>query len=217
MDISVSDAFGVASAFLFSLGGGGLLVVGLSGWLGRVWANRLMQQDIAKHSSELEELKNKFEAVNKRLQAELDKTLHVHRVQFEAEFKALSEIWAKLSAVRSSLAVSSPKFSDAETEQERLKRLNDLTGRFTDSVSALKQAVHDQGPFYPKAIYEKLDEVIVILANEERDLEQDKGNVVALSLWLDVNTGPTLEKVTDLADQISDLIRHRIENLSLLS
>jgi hypothetical protein len=215
MNITVTDAFGIASAVLLSLGGGGAVVVGLSSWLGKVWANRLMQKDIAKHSKELEELKTKFEAVNKRLQAELDKTLHVHHVQFEAEFKALYDIWAKLSAVRSSLAVSSPRFSETETKGERLKRLNDMTGQFTDAVVALKHAVHDQAPFYPKMIYEKLYEVIMILGEEETSLQQDAGSETRLTLWLDVNASHTLEKVADLADQISELIRQRIENLSL--
>jgi hypothetical protein len=37
--------------------------VEFSGWPGKVWANRLMQNNVAKHNKELEEVKSKFEAV----------------------------------------------------------------------------------------------------------------------------------------------------------
>lgn len=215
MNITVSDAFKIASAVLLSVGGGGVLVLSLSGWLGKVWANRLMQNDIAAHAQELEKLKSSFEAVNKRMQAELDKTVHVHRVQFETEFKALSDIWARLSTVRSSLAVSSPRFESEHHGSERLKQMNDMMRRFTDAADALRRAVDDQAPFYPKPIHEKLEEVIVMLGKEQKDIESSAGQETALSLWLDVNAIHSLEKIVTLADQISELIRQRIESLSL--
>jgi hypothetical protein len=109
MNSRVSEAFENALAVLTALGGGGVLVVLLSGWLGKVWANRLMQGDIAKHAKDLEEIKSNFEATNRRIQAELDKTLHVHRVQFETEFRALIEIWAKVSAMRSAIVAAPPR------------------------------------------------------------------------------------------------------------
>lgn len=213
MDLNVSDAFGVAGSVLLSLGGGGVIVVLMSGWLGRVWANRLMHHDLAKHNTELEELKSKFEAANQRIQTELDKTLVVHRVQFETEFKALSDIWARVSAVRGTLATPCPRF-ESEGKAERLHLLIELAIPFSAATVALRRAVHDQAPFYSKAIYEKLNEFIGLAGEAENDLRLSKDNDVALSLWFDINP-KRFEKVAPLADQISDLIRQRIESLSL--
>lgn len=49
----------LVAAILASLGGGGLLVLSMSGWLGRVWAERLQANTVAKHQAELEELRFK--------------------------------------------------------------------------------------------------------------------------------------------------------------
>jgi hypothetical protein len=54
-----------------------------------VWANRILEQDRRRYAEEIERVKNELERTSKRLQAELDKAVHVHRVQFETEFKAL--------------------------------------------------------------------------------------------------------------------------------
>jgi len=70
--MSVSDIFITAGAILGSVGVGGATVAALSGWLGKVWANRLMEQDRAKYASDLEALKSRFEQSHRRLQAELD-------------------------------------------------------------------------------------------------------------------------------------------------
>ena len=93
--------------------------------------------------------------------------------------------------------------------------MNDTIRRFTDAADALRRAVDDQAPFYPKPIHEKLEEVIVILGKEQKDLESSAGQETALSLWLDVSAIHSLEKIVTLADQISELIRQRIESLSL--
>ena len=83
------NALSNALAVIVSLGGGGLLVLGMSTWLGKVWANRILESDRLRFNQELE-----------RLRGELEKTTHVHRIQFEAEFKLLSDIWEKVAAVR---------------------------------------------------------------------------------------------------------------------
>jgi hypothetical protein len=218
MNITVSDVFKIASAVLLSIGGGGLLVIGLAGWLGRVWANRLMQNDIAAHAKDLEKLKSDFETTHRRIQADLDKAVHVHRVQFETEFRALSDIWVKLSAVLASVreALSaSPHLAGDAGEQlslERLKQITAAAANFTGAASAFNSAVDDQSPFYPKPIYEKLNEVVAILAEEEYELGSSKGTI---SLWLDDSAIPCLNKIVPLADQISKMIRQRIESLSL--
>ena len=47
----------IAGSIIVALGGGGAIVVGLSSWLGKVWADRLMQKEKATHDRELEDFK----------------------------------------------------------------------------------------------------------------------------------------------------------------
>lgn len=56
----------LVQAVLVSLGGGGIIVLSFSSWLGKVWANRLMASETARHSRELEELRSLLQASNDR-------------------------------------------------------------------------------------------------------------------------------------------------------
>lgn len=55
--MSIGDVLGVGAAVIVSLGGAGALVVGLSGWLGKIWAERLMERERARHEQDLERLR----------------------------------------------------------------------------------------------------------------------------------------------------------------
>jgi len=53
--------FEIAGAVLLSLGTGGAIVLALSSWLGKVWAERLMVKETAKHNHELEQLRSSLQ------------------------------------------------------------------------------------------------------------------------------------------------------------
>jgi hypothetical protein len=55
--MTASEVLSVAGTILASLGGGAAIVLGLSNWLGRIWADRLMEAEKGKYAKELEELK----------------------------------------------------------------------------------------------------------------------------------------------------------------
>ncbi len=51
----------LAAAILASIGSAGAIFLGLSSWLGKIWANRILESDRAKYQKEIEELKNKYQ------------------------------------------------------------------------------------------------------------------------------------------------------------
>lgn len=55
----LSEMLQIALLVLGSLGGGGLIIVGLSGWLGKVWADRITQKERAAYEREIEDFKAK--------------------------------------------------------------------------------------------------------------------------------------------------------------
>ena len=56
MEISWTEVLKIALGVIAALGGGGAIVAGLSSWLGKVWANRLMAEEKIKYEKELERL-----------------------------------------------------------------------------------------------------------------------------------------------------------------
>jgi hypothetical protein len=217
MNLSFPDTLKIIATALASIGGGGFLVMAMSSWLGKVWAQRLMQKDIAKHESDLEALKSRLEGVNKKIQSELDKTVFVHRIQFETEFKALSEIWAKIVAVRASLAALRPQLEvnppGQNTDLAQMDKFNRTFGKFSLIFGELRMAVHNQSPFYATHIYAELGEFINTLSDAEAvfKLTDHKPFTADWYRQGENNWASILRK----ADGLSEMIRGRIESFSL--
>jgi hypothetical protein len=102
MNISFTDIWNIAFAIITALGGGGAIVFALSAWLGKVWANRIMESDWAKHQKDLESDKAKYQTEFAELKTELDKHLHAHNIAIERLDKqrtqAIRDIYDALTA-----------------------------------------------------------------------------------------------------------------------
>jgi len=83
--LSVEEVFQVAAAIIASVGGAAVIFAVLSAWIGKIWANRLMQRDIARHQEDLERLKSEL----KRLESE-------HSVRFARLHERQAEVIASL-------------------------------------------------------------------------------------------------------------------------
>lgn len=88
----VSEVFSIAGAMIGSVGGAAFIIVALSTWLGKVWANRILEQDRLKYASGLEQIKNK-------LNSERERSQFVFSLYFEGQFKIYNDLWAALAPV----------------------------------------------------------------------------------------------------------------------
>ncbi len=160
-----TDIFEIAGAIVLSAGGVGAVLFGLSSWLGKVWASRILASEKAQYAEQLSRLQGELEATNRRLQAELDKTIHVHRIQFETEFKALVDVWRTASAVRSAITGLRPQtgLSEDDPETAFITRFND----FCMKLNQFKSAVDDHSPFYTAEIRASADQLIRTAIHEE--------------------------------------------------
>jgi len=70
--IDVTTVFSVASAILFSLGGGALVVFGLSKWLGGVWASRIIETNKTELSQRSGDRTRKIEALMKHYERQIE-------------------------------------------------------------------------------------------------------------------------------------------------
>lgn len=85
--MEVKDVLMVSGALIVSLGGGFGVVLSLSSWLGKVWANRLMARDTATHAQELATSKKNLEEDIESYKIRLKKSEFI----FQKEFEAASE------------------------------------------------------------------------------------------------------------------------------
>ena len=212
----ITDAWRVALAVLASLGGGGVIVVMLSSWLGKVWADRLMQGDRAKHSEELEKLRSNLEQSQRLLQGEIEKTLFVTKTHFETEFQILREIWQEVSLVRGSMSHLRPKFGIVDVGQSKEDRLAEYLKGYSDDMVRLIQTIHRTSPFYPKEIYETLEQLILVTIRERDDILVSP-NEDTLSVAGRNRGRENFDQYLVLAEKFSSQVRDRLAKLSVRS
>jgi hypothetical protein len=88
--VNWEDIFKLVGAVVFSLGGGGAIVFGLSSWLGKVWADRILANKAHQLTMELEATKRDLDVIKENtLRFQNDKIL---------TYRAVIDIVARLLA-----------------------------------------------------------------------------------------------------------------------
>lgn len=62
----MDEIFKLSAAIITSLGGAALILAAFSSWLGGIWAKRMLQNERAKHSETLEELKKELDLLKQK-------------------------------------------------------------------------------------------------------------------------------------------------------
>ena len=105
------EAWKLAAALIASLGGGGAIVLGLSGYFGKIWADRGLERQKQEYAKLLERQKqeyaelsirltNQLELASKRVQVELDRLGVLNKLRSESEFQELVELWKGIARLR---------------------------------------------------------------------------------------------------------------------
>jgi hypothetical protein len=85
--VTITDLLYLAGAIITAVGGASGLIVGLSGWLSKVWAARILERERATYAVELEKWK-----------AELARLSHEHQVRYTRLYEERARVIAQLYA-----------------------------------------------------------------------------------------------------------------------
>src|SRR5690606_1781753 len=214
--MSFADVASIAAAILVALGGGGAIVLLLSNWLGRVWADRLMQRERARHDSELErlraDLRQRSDAELERLRTNLGKTVHVHRLQFETEFTAYRDIWKELVEAKAmvlALRRMLDSYDPAENEQQRMQR---RLAEFGSRYNAFAKAIEQYRPFYAQVVWDELFKLSVSMRHEAIDYQYKERD--HSKYWREAKANS--EKIVNEIDLVCEAIRGRLASLAVI-
>lgn len=148
----MSDFWLTILGILGSVGVGGAIVAGLSSWLGKVWADRLMAKETAKFREDLE-----------RLTKQLERKNYVSKVRFDAEFaiyQELSKVFFDVVVAQNDLFtyyqfdVSLP---DKTAQQELYKQRYETARLAYNSAIA---SLHKNSPFIDKDFFERFNDIL---------------------------------------------------------
>jgi len=98
--MTFDDALNHVGALLTAVGGGSVILLGLSTWLGQLWASKILESDRRKHEKELEELKSRFTADTEILRTKLSLSFEISKRFAERQFHLYNELWISLVDLR---------------------------------------------------------------------------------------------------------------------
>ena len=178
-------------------------VTGLGALLGKIWANRISKKEDSKIQTELASLR-----------ADLERSLHVHRVQFEKEFQIYLELSDKMVAVREALFTINkalqPVFENIEDQDNYYAPLKQ---NLKDSFVAFRATVMKNKPFYAEEVFTAADRVMDLAVDEIATQDCYKqGERSSLERIIDMKG-----KVTESTEALVKAIRERIGLLKVVN
>lgn len=135
-----------------SVGVGGSIVAGLSSWLGRVWADRLMAKETAKFREDLEHLTKQLERKN-----------YVSKVRFDAEFaiyQELSKAFFDLIIAQNNLFTFYKLDSLPSDPSEKIEVYKKRYETARTAYNSTMDILHKNTPFIKKEIFDKFDNIL---------------------------------------------------------
>lgn len=152
----MKEAFGIASAIIASIGGAGAIIIGLSSWLGKVWANRILENQKKEHQMEIESFKSQLQENINKVNAVNEKALHISKTHYDTEFGIYKEIWVKLlECIKSVNKLYPPGFSYMPSDPDEIKRMDEKNyKKFAAAYNDFSNTITKYAPFYKKDFYD---------------------------------------------------------------
>jgi len=100
-----------------------------------------------------------------------DKSVVIHKVQFEKEFNIYSELWANLILLRNATQSLRPGFESYDKSQSIEERKKIKIQDFFDSFNKCVISYENNKPFYPENIYKEIESVLKTSRKEAIEFE----------------------------------------------
>jgi hypothetical protein len=160
--MTATDVIKLAGAIMGSLGGAGAIIFGLSGFLGKLWADRALEDHRHKYAQLNQQMQHDLDRASKRLQMELDNLGLVHSLRTKEEFPLLSALWKKFSVLHVAFrSVFNPNKSALYPDaNERRQHSDKLSKNFVEALQQARQFVYEEAIFIPQPIAKAAEDLL---------------------------------------------------------
>lgn len=89
-----------------------------------------------------------------------DKSVVIHKIQFEKEFGVYNNLWPNLILLRNATQNLRPTFESYDNTQSEEDRKNTKIKNFNDSFNKCAETFDQNKPFYPEDIYKEIEMIL---------------------------------------------------------
>ena len=168
VQMTFPDILKVVGTIMASLGGGGAIVYGLSGFLGKIWADRALQDDRYKYEQLNLQLQNQLADNSRRLQIELDAIGLVHSLRTREEFTHIAALWksfANLDFALHAMLSAEILFNVGEAEKWDSYKV-EFVDNYKKVLSSTQQLLAEEMIFIPVTIAGLAEDIVQGLQSE---------------------------------------------------
>ena len=149
----------VIKQVLVIAGGTSVVISGLATILGKIWVGRILNREKAEHEKQLTNMQAQLDATNECLKAELERGLHIHRVQFEKEFRIYEELWSKLIELQKAVLSLRPVMDMINPEESEKERKTRRLTNFGRAIEEFTDVTDKNRPFYSEDVYKSMEKL----------------------------------------------------------
>jgi hypothetical protein len=143
-------------------------VFGLSGFLGKLWAQRGLEKQRQEYTRLNLEFSHQLDLASRRLQIELDAIGHLHRLRTESEFQKIRELWERIAVLRDAFgAIPKAGFAFVSPDKDKQHKYHIETSQeFTRRFSEARELLIEETLAIPKEIADAARDLLTIAQEE---------------------------------------------------
>lgn len=143
------------------LGGASVIILSLSTWIGKIWANVFVKQQGAKYQKDIECYKSQLSEQLELLKAKNEKVNYISKTQFDVEFKIYQELSESSFSMLFEVSKLFPTGLDhvPQDAEERQKVYQDRYEKAQEEFIKFQNKLFQIAPFIVKEIYDLFDEL----------------------------------------------------------
>ena len=156
--MTVEDVVKIAISVVASLGGGSVIIWAFSSWLGKIWANRILEKDRLRYQKELEAIKAELGRASQEYIIKFS-SLHAQRAEI------IKNLYEKLISTQRAMHSILKQFQDVSdsSPQDKIKTFVDIFNEFYQFY--LKRRI-----YFSKRLCKKIEDLAFTLRDIHIDI-----------------------------------------------
>lgn len=192
-----------------------MVLTGLSVFLSKVWSERIARREGESRDMRITELRAQLDQqvseIRIRLDAAMQKAVHVSKLQFEHEYEIYKQAWEQLFALRQATLSLRPQLDDVDPNESDESRMRKRIAAFRTPYNAFLDVIEKNKPFYPPVIYDALSDVREKCRHEVIEYE----NLDSRKLDYYIDAMKNHARIIELIEVACTAIRNRITEVSV--
>lgn len=197
---------------VLAVGGAGVIVVAVSSYISKIWAEVFMKQKVAEYDKQIEYYKSSLELEREKYKALYEQIIHKNNKIFDTEFEMYKDISLKLTFTVNAFTewITTNKLSD-DSYKKYAELHNELNITLAQYSAFIDRNLYNEICDYLDFLKRKTDEIKLDFFEKYSNYVKDKDPDFKVHIELS-----TLRvEVKDKREKISDLIRKALRNSEL--